>query len=1002
MATYIQGVTDYIPQYQPFEPDYNFYSNIMQTKQSQYDNNWKALNSMYSEYYNADLTRDGNIKKRDTYLKDIEFNLKRVSQLDLSLEQNVNQASQIFKPFYEDAALMSDMVKTKKAKSQISLGEGYLSKIDPIQNKKYWSEGVDKIKFELQEFKDATDEEAGSIEISNYTPNRDITAELNKITKDFGNVQFAPEFKNGYVITTTNGEKLVEPLYKLYEASLGDDPGIQDWFRTKAYVDRKRYGVTNAAQFGGDKNKAEMKYLEDKFTVLKDQAISQYDHLNEVNTNYDAQLLDLEKQKKENKGGPNIDKEIAQLKLNKDINTKVLNRAKTNADIMKETVDADGKFKNPYGDVKSLRWKVDNGMAASLMQKQFLEDANLFALKNMKTDVKVDQYELASYKNKLESRLVAQRNAATISSARTRADATVKAANIKAAAAKEAAYGKYLVDTKQGYMTEDPDGNIVFAKYKGQNKPYSESKGSLKSGSVTDETNKYYQKIKVDTQMLIGENNAQGVLKNMTHMLNDLVSSNKMSQAEVTEILSYSKNKKVTLDAFDKQIKDDKSINWYLTNRIGDNDLKKIVNKFNNYISDHKADSTFTTFQKDNLPYKEYVAGKLTLDDTFRYLDETEKWKIKTSKLIESKIMNELTGENRANVQYLFDESGNKRTKDEYFAALEKAGRYTYDGRSYWQKAKDMIPGIGRSEGGDYEEYDFFNTRANKLYSNSKFLKNNDAGLRGTGTGIAVDALSSIDVHPNNPVGRTHWGEAMYDLENGFDFQNSKTDGFSFLGYSPNAYNRSISDLKRNDLGLQILNKFRADIDNPKSKFGVVKLTVLPIAGSRSDIGGYILRPDIDWITENTRQLNADGSVKKSGILSQNQADLALKNGFTYMMKNSNMQSQMYKDYFEDPLAANISKGKPYKYEDLTDNDYKFEINKSLGGPSDFTVTGTFPFIDPNTGKKTIETFTESSTVYGNQLTEFRNSLVNEFFPNLKDDYFTTFQQLNSYGIKQQ
>ena len=86
MATYIQGVTDYIPQFQPFEPDYNFYQNIMQTKQSQYDSNWKALNNMYSEYYNADLTREPNIKKRDTYLKDIEFNLKRVSQLDLSLE----------------------------------------------------------------------------------------------------------------------------------------------------------------------------------------------------------------------------------------------------------------------------------------------------------------------------------------------------------------------------------------------------------------------------------------------------------------------------------------------------------------------------------------------------------------------------------------------------------------------------------------------------------------------------------------------------------------------------------------------------------------------------------------------------------------------------------------------------------------------------------------------------------------------------------------------------
>lgn len=1004
MATYIQGVTDYIPQYQPFEPDYNFYSNIMQTKQSQYDNNWKALNSMYSEYYNADLTRDGNIKKRDTYLKDIEFNLKRVSQLDLSLEQNVNQASQIFKPFYEDAALMSDMVKTKKAKSQISLGESYLKANDPTIHLKYWGEGIDKIKFELQEFKEATDEEAGNVEISSYTPNRNITAELNKITKDFGNVQFSPEFKNGYIITTTNGEKLVEPLYKLYEASLGDDPGIQDWFRTKAYVDRKRYGVTNAAQFEGDKNKAEMKYLEDKFTVLKDQAIAQYDHLNEINTNYDAKLLDLEKQKKENKGGPNIDKEIAQLKLNKDINSKVLNRAKTNSDIMKETVDADGKFKNPYGDVKSLRWKVDNGIAATLMQKKFLEDANLFALKNMKTDIKVDQYKLASYKNQLESRLVAQRNAATLSAARTRASATIKAANIKAASDKQIAYNKYLTDTKQGYYTNNPEtGEIVVVPYKNQNQFYSEAESSVKSGASTDEVNKYYQKIKVDKQMLVGTDpkdlKIQGVLLTMTQILNDRVANNQMSEAEANRILSYTKNKKVTLSQFDKQLKDDNALSWYLTNRIGDDDLKNIVKKFNNYVSNNKDQSSFG---KDDKLYKQYVNSKLVLDDTFRYLEASEDWKIKTANLIETKLMNEMTGANKENIKFLFDPSGNKRTKEEYFDALVANGKDIYDARTTFTKVKDMIPFIGRSEGGDYEEYDLFNTAANKLYSNSDFLKNNNAGLPGEGTGVSTTSLRSLDIHPNNPFGRTNWGQALFDLENGFDFQNSKTDGVSFMGYSPNAYNKSVSDLKRNDLGLQILNKFKADIDDPKSKFGVVKLTVLPIAGSRSDIGGYIFRPGIEWIKENTRQLNTDGSVKKSGILNQNQADFMLKNGITYMMQNNKMQSQMYKDYFEDPLATSITKGNPYKWEDVTDPDFNFKISKSLAGPSDYTVTGTFPFINPNTGKKTIESFTESSTVYGNQLTEFRNGLVNEFFPNIKDDYFTTFQQLNSYGIKQQ
>ncbi len=43
MSTYIQGVTDYIPQIQPFTPDFNFYATALQTMQSQYDTNYKKL-----------------------------------------------------------------------------------------------------------------------------------------------------------------------------------------------------------------------------------------------------------------------------------------------------------------------------------------------------------------------------------------------------------------------------------------------------------------------------------------------------------------------------------------------------------------------------------------------------------------------------------------------------------------------------------------------------------------------------------------------------------------------------------------------------------------------------------------------------------------------------------------------------------------------------------------------------------------------------------------------
>ena len=995
MATYIQGVTDYIPQYQPFEPDYNFYSNIMQTKQSQYDSNWKALNSMYSEYYNADLTRESNIKKRDSYLKDIEFNLKRVSQLDLSLEQNVNQASQIFKPFYEDTGLMSDMVKTKKAKSQISLGESYQKANDPLVNKKYWNVGIEKIKFELDDFKNASDEDASSMEISNYTPQRDITAEVNKITKDFGNVQFAPEFKNGFIITTTNGEKLTEPLYKLYESSLGDDPGIQDMFKAEAYVDRKRYALQNAAQFGGDKNKAEMKYLEDHFNILKDKMVAEHSSLEEKNTTYDTKLLDLEQQKKDKKGGPDIDKEIAQYKLNKEINTKVLNRAKQSLDIFNEN-DGSTDFKNPYGDLKSLRWKVDNGMASTLMQKKFLELANIFSMKNMKTDYKTNQYEVMKVKNQYDRGLVAQRNAATLQSANTRANATMYAAQLKVAADKQRDYDKYMVDTKQGRYMDDGEGNKVVVPYTEQQGVYEDPTFSTKSGAFTGEGSQYIKNKKAFSEAISSDAGPLNALKSMTAVLNDLVRSKKMSQAKATEILSYSNNKKVSLKSFNDQLSKTENLSWYLTNRIGEKDLKGIINKFTNYIEDNPK---LSNFKNDNVHYDAFVKDQINISDYFTLADNNKKWKIEAASKIEKKIYDETKS---PNAKYLFDENGNKRTKEQYFNALADAGAYSFDARGTGRRILDVIPFVGNADDQDKGEYEIFSNKANYFYSNSAFMKNIKGPLPGSGTGAGISSVSSIDINPNSPTGQAHFGQAIADL-NKFDYGSNNKDRVSFLGYSANAYDKAGPNGKfnRNDKGLEILDKLRRDMNNPKSGLGIVKLSVLPIAGNKSDIGAYIFKPDITWLNANTEVRDkSTGAITKAGLLTANQAALATKNGITYMMENNKMQSDIYKHYFMDPLASNIINGKPYRYVDPTNKDFNFTINSSLAGPSDFTITGTFPVWNPETKQTDIKEFQESSTVYGSELSNFRNQLITELFPNIKENLIVDYNNLDQYGIK--
>ena len=48
MATYLQGVTDYIPQIQPWTPDYNFYQSALEKKQNMYDAGWQRMNTLYN------------------------------------------------------------------------------------------------------------------------------------------------------------------------------------------------------------------------------------------------------------------------------------------------------------------------------------------------------------------------------------------------------------------------------------------------------------------------------------------------------------------------------------------------------------------------------------------------------------------------------------------------------------------------------------------------------------------------------------------------------------------------------------------------------------------------------------------------------------------------------------------------------------------------------------------------------------------------------------------
>jgi hypothetical protein len=425
MATYLQGVTDYIPQFQPFQPDLNFYGNILQTKQTQYDTNWKSLNKMYGQYYNADLTRDDSVAKKDNYLKQIEFNLQRVSQLDLSLDQNVEQATQVFKPFYEDKGLMKDMAWTKNYSNQVGRAEGLKGSNLVEEREQYWSDGVAAMNFKREEFKEASAEDALTFENASYTPYVNAVEKAQDVAKEAGlsieSVDFSPDGK--WIVKTKNGEQLIEPLQRLFEARLGNDPAIQEVYKTQAYVNRKNEAYANAAQFNGDKNIAELNYLEKSYNVLKAQSTARYNELKERSTLYSDKINDIQKQVDEGTASPEAKKALEQYKLNKGINDDVLARAEKEQKELSPgqfTATTSTGFTNPYGDIKSLRYKVDNGMASLLMQKDLDEAANIFAFKDAKEDIDANPYAVLADKHRYSMQEVAARNAGLANAARIR------------------------------------------------------------------------------------------------------------------------------------------------------------------------------------------------------------------------------------------------------------------------------------------------------------------------------------------------------------------------------------------------------------------------------------------------------------------------------------------------------------------------------------------------------------------------------------------------------
>lgn len=266
MATYLQGVTDYIPEYQPFQPDFNFFASALQTKQNRYDKNWSKLNQVYGKFVNAPLTHSQSIANRDQYLKNAVKNIQKISGLDLSLEQNVQQAMQVFTPFYNDKNLLYDMHFTKTAGDNRARGLAYENCTGKDCEGMYWNEGIEAIDYKVKEFAESNYDQIFNISAPTYTPYYDGLKEATKIIKDLNLDIKTTTIQDGNIITYRNGEIAKIPLYQAIQTGLGEDPRFKKMYETQSYVERMRF-VESQMAAGVSKEEAEKRFVDNTLAM---------------------------------------------------------------------------------------------------------------------------------------------------------------------------------------------------------------------------------------------------------------------------------------------------------------------------------------------------------------------------------------------------------------------------------------------------------------------------------------------------------------------------------------------------------------------------------------------------------------------------------------------------------------------------------------------------------------------------------------------------------------
>lgn len=402
MATYLQGVTDYIPQIQPFKPDLNFYQGVLETKQAQYKAGYDKLSSLYGTLLNSELTRSDNTERRDKFFTQIQTDIQKVSSMDLSRSENVDAARKVFQPLVDDKFILKDMSFTKSYRNEQNKAEYFMNCTDEKTcGGKYWEGGVRALDYQRGDFAKASIEESMGYQNPTYTPYVDVYKKAMNFAKDMGfnikTVSFTPDGR--YMVNTKNGPAMVTSLTDSFVNMIAGDAQARDMYKTQAYLDRKDFISANASRYGNDEAAAEKEYL---FAEAK-----------QINTNMQQIAAEAAKQKEQIKTTKKVaDKSIEKTPIHEDFDQDFVNmlnglpaeeaNANSVEQVATEALDNTNGIDYQNMSIQALRQRIDAAKGNQLLYSDMASAANDYAMNTMEQEMEADKYALANFEHQLK------------------------------------------------------------------------------------------------------------------------------------------------------------------------------------------------------------------------------------------------------------------------------------------------------------------------------------------------------------------------------------------------------------------------------------------------------------------------------------------------------------------------------------------------------------------------------------------------------------------------